>query len=149
MIRDHFTGTPGRRIAVIEIPRARARMAGVGEAANYPSRDTAVAWTTISDEAPESSANFMASVISKQNSARLASPGTLAYTPANTTPDQNVPPWNSWSQPNCLSPDSSSPSTPTAVATAPDSSISGWLLFAGLIGGLASLKYIFSSDGRR
>ena len=40
-------------------------------------------------------------VMQRQNQAILNNPGTLAYTPASSTPAAAVAPWNSWLQPNC------------------------------------------------
>jgi hypothetical protein len=146
MIRTHFTGMPTRRLAVVDMSRPqRARLGSIGNGDPAMSRDGAVAWTTVSDEAPESSANFIASTISAQNAAATTTPGTLTWTPANTTPAQNVAPWNSWTQPNCLPAGLTPPSTPSAQASATQSPMSKWLLFAGVIGGIASLKAILSS----
>jgi len=155
MIRSHFAGVPTRRLAVVEIQRQRARLGHlvglIGPGGQVPNRDTAVAWTTVNDETPDSSGNFLSSVIADQNSARTSMPGTLAYTPANTTPPPVVAPWNSWLQPNCA-PAGSIPTTPNAQVTAPTSNaLSGWVILAAIVGGVASLKAIFSSDreGRR
>lgn len=146
MIRNHFNDPPRRRLAVVELPRPqRARLGHLGvirDGAAFPSRDTAAAWTTTSPELPESSGNFMASVISAQNANSTTTPGTLTYTPAQSTPAPNVAPWNSWQQPNCLPPGiaiASGPN-PQAAAMVPASSTSAWLILAGLVGGLAALK---------
>ena len=152
MIRNTTLGaaTPKRRIAVIEMPRPqRARMGSIGY--GNPARDGAVAWTTISDEAPESTGNFMSSVIAKQNLARTTTPGTLTYTPANNTPAGNVAPWNSWLQPNCGASGSSTAATAPAAASADTSvtpSRSPWFIALGLIGALASAKYLFTGSRR-
>ena len=59
MIRSRLEGPPRRRLAVIALPQAqRARLGSIGEAPAAP-----VAWTTISDEAPESSANWLSYVL--------------------------------------------------------------------------------------
>lgn len=155
MIRNnHLAGPPARRIAIIEMPRPqRARMGSVGCSENYPNRNTAIAWTTVTTEGPESTGNFMASVIAKQNNARVTTPGTLTYTPANNTPQPNVAPWNSWLQPNCPDPGSAPAPTPDAqtmtTTGAPPASIgrSPWFILLGVIGGLASAKYLL--DGAR
>jgi hypothetical protein len=52
-------------------------------------------WCTVSDEGPESSANFLATVLMRQRSATHQTPGTLLYTPACYTPSENLAPWNS------------------------------------------------------
>lgn len=139
MIRSHFEGVPNRRIAIIELPRPQAARLGIirpGE----PARDTAVAWTTVSNEPAESSANFIAMTINRQNLASTQTPGLLTFTPANTTPAPNVAPWNSWLDPNCLPPGVAAPPTPTAQLAPAADPVSKWLIFAGLIGGLAALK---------
>lgn len=152
MIRSHFTGVPTRRLAVVQIQRQTARLGHLGIIRNgpqYPNRDAYAAWTTINDETPESSANFMASVISDQNSARTSTPGTLSYTPANNTPAPPVAPWNSWLQPNCTPAGTSTPATPTAQIETPlagASAVSGWVILAAIVGGIASLKAIFGDD---
>jgi hypothetical protein len=145
MIRtNHLAGPPARRIAVIEMPRPqRARMGSIGCAADYPSRNTAISWTTVTTEAPESTGNFMSSVLAKQNLARTTTPGTLTYTPANNTPAQNVAPWNSWLQPNCPPGGMNPPATATADDSVP-APRSPWLILIGVIGGLASAKYLLN-----
>lgn len=143
MIRsNHLAGPPKRRIAVIAMPRpqkARLGSIGPGEPAGY---GPPLGWTTISDMQPESSANFMSTVISRQQNAVLNTPGTLRYTPAATQPAPNVPPWNSWLQPNCP-PDSpggsGSGSGSSVIATAATSP----LFWAGL--GAAAL-FLFSGS---
>jgi hypothetical protein len=150
MIRTHFTGAPTRRLAVVEIQRNKARLGHLGvirDGGNFPNRESAVAWTTVSDETPESTGNFLASVIADQNAARTQTPGTLAYTPANTTPPQPVAPWNSWLQPNCQPPNTAAPATPTAqIAGTAGSGVNGWVILAAIVGGIASLKALWGSD---
>jgi hypothetical protein len=102
MIRtDRLQGPPTRRIAVIAMPRPQRARLGIirpGDPAGY---GPPLAWTTISDMQPESSMNFMSAVIARQALAMQTTPGTLMYTPAPIGPAPNVPPWNSWLQPNC------------------------------------------------
>lgn len=102
MIRTNHAGTaPKRRIAVIAMPRPqRARLGSIGDGspAGY---GAPAAWTTITDEGPESSSNFISSVLNRQTYAAINTPGTLNYTPAPSGPAPNVAPWNSWLQPNC------------------------------------------------
>ena len=149
MIRtSNLAGPATRRIAVIELPRPqKARMGSIGCGSDHPTRDTAIAWTTVSTEAPESTGNFLASVIRNQNQARTTTPGTLTYTPANNTPAPNVAPWNSWVQPNC--PGTAAPvATPDAQTAVPkNGGRSSWFILLGVIGGLASMKYLI--DGRK
>lgn len=105
-----------------------------------------VAWTTISDEAPDSSANFMSVVLQRQAAARQSTPGTLNYTPASDTPAANVTPWNSWLSPNCPLP-GSVPATATDAATAAsaDNGMSKFWAVVGLLGAAASTVYLLRS----
>lgn len=149
---------PKRRIAVIEIPRQQARLGHLGVIRNGPvaAAGASLGWTTISDEAPDSSANFMSSVIQQQQSAQLTTPGTLTYTPASATPAQNVSPWNSWLQPNCppgsANDAATSPSDPSAIAqtaAVPTDEHSTLWLLVGLLGAAASATYLYrSAKGR-
>lgn len=135
------------------MPRPQRARMGVIRSGD-PARDTAVAWTTLSDEPADSSAAFLSSVIANQNYAVTSTPGTLTYTPANNTPAPNVAPWNSWLQPNC-GPDGSgssgpAPATPDAqTGVAPARTVNPLYVVLGLIGGLASAKYLFSNSRGR
>jgi hypothetical protein len=134
MIHTTAKGTPKRRIAIIAMPRPqRARMGSIG-AAPPP----AISWTTLSDETPDSSANWMSYTLMQQATAREATPGTLTYTPANNTPAPNVAPWNSWLSPNC-------PPADAAAKPKPDYT-KLWLLFGGITA-TAGLLYIANSIG--
>lgn len=142
MTRTHqLQGQPKRRIAVIAMPRpqkARLGSIGPGEPAGY---GPPLGWTTLNDMQPESSMNFISSVIAKQALAVLQTPGTLSYTPAPTGPPQNVPPWNSWLQPNC--PPAAADSGPAGDAAAILSATGGgsfWLGF-GLVASAAFIGY--------
>lgn len=109
----------------------------------------AVAWTTISDEAPDSSANWLSYKLMEQATARDTTPGTLTYTPANNTPGMNVAPWNSWLSPNCP-PAGYMPAPATAdpgTAMAGDHS-NLWLLFGGVAAAAGAL-YIANNIGGR
>lgn len=119
-----------------------------------PAPPPAIAWTTISDETPESSANWLSYKLTEQAVARQTTPGTLSYTPASDTMPQNVAPWNSWISPNCPLPGLGP--TPVTAPPAPVSPFAGVqpftrVLFLGLgiLGGLASAKYLASGNGRR
>lgn len=142
MIRTHqLQGPPKRRIAVIAMPRpqkARLGSIGPGEPAGY---GPPLGWTTLSDMQPESSMNFISTVMSKQALAVLQTPGTLNYTPAPTGPPQNVPPWNSWLQPNCP-PAADSGSGPVASILASGGSDLFWT-GVGLLTSAAALAYLF------
>jgi hypothetical protein len=145
MIRTTMNGNPKRRIAVIRIPRPQASRLGV---IRVGQPRPAVTWTTVTDEVPDSSANWMSNVLAQQQYARTTTPGTLTYTPANNTPAPNVAPWNSWLQPNCAPAASSAAFDPTATGM---TAIAGgaaagapskiWL-FLGLLGAAASVKYL-------
>jgi len=136
MIRSHNEGTPKRRIAIIQMPRPqRARMGSIGPVPPPPT-----AWTTISDETPESSANWIASIMQRQATARETTPGTLTYTPAATTPAPYVAPWNSWLSPNC--PPAGATAAPEPATVKPTK----WWLILGAIGAAASLKYLLSDE---
>jgi hypothetical protein len=146
MIRtNHLAGPPKRRIAVIAMPqpqKARLGSIGPGNPAGY---GPPVAWTTISDEAPESSANFISSVISRQAVAVLKTPGTLNYTPAPSGPAPNVPPWNSWLQPNCPPDASAAEQSPLAsVATS-----NAFWVGVGLLTSAAAAMYLLNGTKGR
>ena len=128
-------------------------MGGIGIIGDAP--PPPISWTTISDGAPDSSENFLAMVMQRQNQAILNNPGTLSYTPASSTPAAAVAPWNSWLQPNCAPGSSpaaaaaiggSSPaagmipdsSPPAAVSSSP----SPFWIAVGLAAGLASVAYL-------
>jgi hypothetical protein len=100
-----------------------------------------LAWSTISDEAPDSSANWLSYKLQEQARARETTPGTLTYTPANDTPSWNVAPWNSWISPNC------DPGQLAAPTPAPRDYTKLWLLFGGLTAA-ASLLYIANTAGK-
>ena len=171
MIHSSFLrAAPTRRIAVIGIPRpqpARLGRLGIIRNASIDPINGPEAWTTISDQVPDSADNFMSSVIQSQNAAVLQTPGTLTYTPASNTPPQNVAPWNSWLQPNCypdptgtsVAADGSTPAaagnSPTAMAatsslsspTATSPSPLWWIV--GLLGAAASATYLYETATRR
>lgn len=126
----------------------------------YPARDTTVAWTTISDAEPGTSDNWIADLLSRQAHARNTTQGTLTYTPASATPAPNVPPWNSWLQPNCGNGSGAAPSNPgnlngttPAPAIPPgvtDGPLSKLWLGIGLLTAAASAVYLYNaSEGRR
>lgn len=163
MIRtNYFQPAPTRRIGVIALPRPQqARLGRLGVIRN--ALPPPVAWTTISDQVPDSADNFLSSVIQSQNAAILATPGTLTYTPASNTPAQNVAPWNSWLQPNCY-PDPTGPSdqsagAPDATGAAPatnqprsalnSGSPSPFWLIVGILGAAASATYLYEQTTRR
>jgi hypothetical protein len=145
MIRTKaFQPAAARRIAVIGIPRpqqARLGRLGIIRNATAASIPGAVAWTTISDQVPDSADNFLSSVIQSQNAAILATPGTLTYTPASVTPPQNVAPWNSWLQPNCY-PDATDATT-AAAAPVPQTPVSPFWWVVGILGAAASATYLY------
>lgn len=144
MIRTAEQGNPKRRIAIIAIPRPQKTRLGVIRT-GWPARDTTEAWTTIADETPDSSANWISYKLMDQAVARQTTPGTLTYTPASATPAQNVAPWNSWLSPNCP-PQPYADDSGAVIGTAKGRS---WLwIAAGILGGVASLKYI-ATNGRR
>jgi hypothetical protein len=92
MIRSDSSITPTRRIAVIGIPRPQQTRLGMIR----PARSgEPLGWCTVSDEGPESSANFLATASMRQRAATQQTPGTLLYTPACYTPAENLAPWNS------------------------------------------------------
>jgi len=101
MIRQTTIPTNQRRIAIVKRPRPHQARLGMIRAGVLPLRDNTVAWATISDSTPDSSDNWLSTILMQQSQARLATPGTLTYTPASTTPAPAVAPWNSWAQPNC------------------------------------------------
>lgn len=132
MIRQTQSENARRRIAVIEMPRPqRARMGSIGQ-----TPAPILAWTTINDSTPDSSDNFMAQVINRQNWARLNQSGTLAYTPASVTPAPNVAPWNSWLQPSC------EPGQGSAAAETP-APVNPLLLIFAALGAAASGVYLW------
>lgn len=139
MIRsNHLAGPPTRRIAVIAMPRPQRARLGIirpGDPAGY---GPPLAWTTISDMAPESSMNFISSVLTRQQLAVQTTPGTLTYTPAPNGPMPNIPPWNSWLQPNCP-PTAANGSAPASAAGTTVMSDGAWI-GAGLLAlGLGAL----------
>lgn len=166
MIRtQHSAAAPSRRIAVIGIPRpqpARLGRLGIIRDGSIDPINGPEAWTTISDQVPDSADNFLSSVIQSQNAAILKTPGTLTYTPASITPGQNVAPWNSWLQPNCY-PDATGNTTGADGSTTPANgdtnqnagalnSGSGpsplwWIV--GLLGAAASATYLYETATRR
>jgi hypothetical protein len=145
MIRSHEQGTPKRRIAVIEIHRPqRARMGSIG-----PAPPPVLAWTTISDEPADSSANWLSMKLLEQARARQTTPGTLTYTPASDTPAPNVAPWNSWLMPNCDPTSADATPAPPAPSVAGTSDYPKVWLAIGLITAAASLTYLFNNEHRR
>ena len=148
MIRTTQPGNQKRRLAVIAIPRPQQARLGVIRT-GWPARDTTEAWTTISDEEPDSSANWLSYQMTQQAAARQTTPGTLVYTPASSTPAENVAPWNSWISPNCPAPSATVP-TSTSTTKLPGKNWL-WLLVGGL-GAAASAVYLYQSaeyKGRR
>jgi hypothetical protein len=141
MIRtDRLQGPPTRRIAVIAMPRPQRARLGIirpGDPAGY---GPPLAWTTISDMQPESSMNFISSVIARQALAVQATPGTLTYTPAPAGPAPNVPPWNSWLQPNCAP--SAAGSSPVTAALAAAAGNDAFWIGAGLAAAAAGALYL-------
>jgi len=145
MIHTTQQGTPKRRIAVVQVPRPqRARMGSIGPgfAGSSSAGGSRVAWTTISDAPPDSSQNWLSLKLREQARARETTPGSLAYTPASSTPRQNTPPWNSWSMPNC-GPFNEPPPAEQPAAAPPDKKEKLWLAI-GLLGAAASLTYLMS-----
>lgn len=143
MIRATSFNPPKRRIAVIEIPRPqRARLGSIRNGDPSP----IVAWTTLTDEAPESSANWMSLILTQQAQTRQTTPGTLVYTPASDTPQQNVAPWNSWLQPNCP-PGTAADATATDPA-APRAVSKLLLLFTGITAAAAA-AYLMAEAERK
>jgi hypothetical protein len=141
MIRTTQQNNPTRRIAVIQIPRPqRARMGSIGPGSAAP----VLAWTTIEDAAPDSSANWLSYKLMEQARARETTPGTLSYTPASDTPDPNVAPWNSW-----RSPDVAATAQDLAAPPLPDHS-TVWLMI-GILVATASATYLLNTatSGRR
>lgn len=120
-----------------------------------PARTSAIAWTTISDEPADSSANWMSSKLLEQARARETTPGTLNYTPASNTPAQNVAPWNSWLTPNCWPPPQAgggaAPATDdSAIRAAAVPGPSRLVLVFGALVAAASATYLINSvSGRR
>lgn len=144
MIRNHHNkleGTPARRLAVIRLPRPqRARMGSIGN--GQPARDTTTAWTTIQDETPDSSANWMSYVLMEQARARETTPGSLTYTPASDHPAPNIAPWNNWLSPNCPA------GQPAADLPTSGSDFRKLFLVFGAIGAAAALTYMVNSAER-
>jgi hypothetical protein len=141
MIRTNPHSIPTRRIAVIAIPRPQQTRLGVirnGDPAGY---GPPVAWTTISAEGPESSANFLSSVIARQQAATTSTPGTLTYTPAGTLPTPNVPPWNSWLQPNCP-PQTPEQAAAAAAASGGSAPLDLFWTAVGVVTGAAAIAYL-------
>jgi hypothetical protein len=150
MIRTNLQTVPKRRLAVIAIPRPQQTRLGVIRDGNPAGYGPPVAWTTISNEGPESTGNFLSSVMAKQQYATLNTPGTLSYTPAaGMSPAENVPPWNSWLQPNCPpgSPAAAASSaTPAAAAAAALGSPPDFFWVAvGLMTSAAAAVYLYQA----
>lgn len=164
MIRtSHLQGPSTRRIAVIEMPRPQRARLGVIRAEDWPEDRVTAGWTTVAFENPaDSSANFLAGVVAQQNAAMQQTPGTLTYAPAAIYPTPNVSPWNSWLQPNCppgAQPANGSSAASPSPASSPDASPSPasgsgaptspvWIAL-GILGALASAKYLFGKEGRQ
>lgn len=165
---------PGRRIAVVEVPRGRNnRLGRVGSIRNYD-------WSTIPaiasmtdepyfpaapttatgavDSTPPTSATWMASILQRQSDQRESTPGTLTYTPVTPPQPNTVARWNSWAGP-C--PPSGAAITNTATnGVAPSSSGNGGggglnvpalVYFAAALGAAASAAYLLNTlmDGRK
>ena len=140
MIRtDRLQGPPTRRIAVIGMPRPQKARLGIIRPGDPSGYGPPLAWTTISDMQPESSMNFISSVIARQALAVQATPGSLTYTPAPSGPAPNVPPWNSWLQPNCDP--AAAGSSPAAVIAAAAGNDAFWI-GAGLAAAAAAALYL-------
>jgi hypothetical protein len=144
MIRTNPHSTPKRRIAVIAIPRPQQTRLGVIRNGDPASYGPPVAWTTISAEGPESSSNFLTSVMARQQLATLNTPGTLTYTPAPTAPVENVAPWNSWLQPNCPPPATPEQAAAAAAASGvvPGAPLDLFWVAVGLATSAAAIAYL-------
>lgn len=142
MIRETSFQPQKRRIAVVKVNRPQqARMGSVGSAPQ--ARTSVISWSPTAPAPPDSSANWMSSVLQAQDQARMTTPGTFSYTPASTTPAPNVAPWNSWLQPNCDNGPTPANAGVDPGATPPDS---GWFWKAlGLLGGAAASVYLVRS----
>ena len=141
MIRTNpAQGNPARRIAVIQIPRAQTARLGYIRPAPPP----VTAWTTISDEPPDSSANWISYILMGQARTRETTPGTLTYTPTSDTPAANVAPWNSWLSPNCPPNGAEADASAAAPATAAPAGAAGLNPFwvgVGIAASLAAFAY--------
>lgn len=160
MIRTTQPQNLKRRIAVIDIPRRQsARLGVIRQAGSLIDRRNAAGYTTLAWQVPDNAQSWMADIYARQQDAQQNTPGTLVYTPANTTPMQNIAPWNSWVQPNCGdgSPDPSNPSAsrPGMVSANGDPiaagqpAISGLFIAVGLLGAAASAVYLYHSATAR
>jgi hypothetical protein len=143
MIHSTLHGPPRRRIAVIAVPRPmRARLGRMGIIRDGEPA-TAGVLTTLTDATPDTSDNWIASVIQQQQNALLTTPGTLQYIPAPRTPYPIVAPWNAWGTFNC---DAGSPAIAPLVPVAangdpaqPPCTLSRLFLMMGAVAGLAWL----------
>lgn len=148
MIRTNPNVQPKRRLAVIGIPRPQQARLGVIRDGNPASYGQPVAWTTITTEGPESSSNFLSSIMARQQAATLTTPGTLTYTPAPSGPAVNIPPWNSWLQPNCPPPTPEEAAAAAADGSAPATAPDLFWVGAGVVTALAAFSYFFGKKGK-
>jgi hypothetical protein len=141
------SGNAPRRIAVIRLPQSGRARLGVIRGNELPSPGGP--WATLTDQTPDTSQSWLATVLIKQDEAVANTPGTLTYTPASVTPPQNVAPWNSWVSPNCPAPNQPPPVTaaPLSPAAAP-TKVNLFHIMAGL-GAAASAMYLFETIRRK
>jgi hypothetical protein len=160
MIRStRLQAPPKRRIAVIQNARPQRTRLGMIRNGEPSMGYQNGGWTTLSDGTPDSADNFMASVIAKQSLARETTPGSLAFTPAMSTPPPFTAPWNSWSiiNNNCGVPAMSSGSSGGgsgagngAGSSAPPAGTSSPLMFiAGMLVASAAAVYLVEAAFRK
>lgn len=166
MIHSTLRGPePRRRIAVVQIPRAQVSRLGVVRSQSWtagPNTTGLNTWSPVTDLLPVLMRNsssvtadeWQAFILQRQAAAALQTPGTLAYTPAPSSPSGATieAPWASWQTSDC-NPDagnltSMGAPSPAVVMPAATHDYSKWALVAGIIGAAASLMYLKQASGR-
>jgi hypothetical protein len=160
---------PGRRIAVVQIPRAQRSRLGIIRSEDWiagPNTTALNSLVPVSDLMTNLIANassttpeeWMALVLQGQAQAREQTPGTLTYTPAPGNPSGATiePPWTNWQTSDCnptpgslTSTGAPSPAAAASAAAAPGEIDNAWYLAAAVIGAIASLVYLKNANKRQ
>lgn len=164
---------PTRRIAVVEIARGRNnRLGRIGSIRDYD-------WSTIPaiapltnepylpaapttktgsvDNAPPTSAAWMAQILQRQSDQRESTPGTLTYTPVAAPQPNTVARWNSWAGPcppnqtSTIANSGAAPSSNGGGGGASGMNVPALVYIAAALGAAASAAYLLNSllDGRK
>ena len=174
----HTLRGPARRLAIVEIPRTPLnRLGRVGSIRNQDWTQIPDGFVPMTDEpympaqptdasgnvitAPPTTAQWIASIVAAQATARETTPGTLIYTPAPRIAPPTIARWNSWAGPCAIgapatSGDGSSSAAaaaappPGPIATSDTFNIPALFYVAAALAAAASAAYFLDSlTGRK